>query len=512
MPVADDLPAALAGIVGPAHVLVEPGLRAGFEVDWTGQHGGACRAVVRPGSTAEVAAVLVACGEAGAAVVPQGGNTGLVGGGVPAGGEVVLSLRRLAAIGPVDPLAGQVTVGAGVVLADLQRALEPAGLELGVDLAAREGATIGGLVATNAGGLRVLRHGTMRSQVVGVEAVLADGRVLTRLGGLAKDATGYDLGGLLVGSEGTLAVVTAARLRLVRRRPHRVAALLALGSVADAVAVAVSLRDALDSLDTAELVIGPTLDLVDRERGLPPAFSPTPAAVLLVECGGRHEAPLEALAEAVGACGGAVLDAAVSSDDVTRARLWRHREEITEALQSVGPPRKLDVSLPLPHLAAFTTEVARRVAAVAPGAACHLFGHVLDGNLHVNVTGVPAAGGGAVDEAVLGLVAEVGGSIGAEHGVGRAKVAWLHLSRSEVELDAFRALKRALDPAGMLNPGVLLPAAPASSSGPSVPAVGAKATGDRDPALDAGSGARPRSAGAGRHPGSDDDREARPTA
>jgi FAD/FMN-containing dehydrogenase len=184
----DDLAAALVGIVGPAHVLVEPGMRAGYEVDWTGSHGGPSRAVVRPGSTAEVAAVLEACDRAGAAVVPQGGNTGLVGGGVPAGGEVVLSLRRLTSVGPVDPLAAQVTAGAGVVLADLQRVLVPAGLELGVDLAARDGATIGGLVATNAGGLRVLRHGTMRSQVVGVEAVLADGRVLSRLAGLAKDA------------------------------------------------------------------------------------------------------------------------------------------------------------------------------------------------------------------------------------------------------------------------------------------------------------------------------------
>jgi FAD/FMN-containing dehydrogenase len=453
----DDLAAALVGIVGPAHVLVEPGMRAGYEVDWTGSHGGPSRAVVRPGSTAEVAAVLEACDRAGAAVVPQGGNTGLVGGGVPAGGEVVLSLRRLTSVGPVDPLAAQVTAGAGVVLADLQRVLVPSGLEPGVDLAAREGATVGGLVATNAGGLRVLRHGTMRAQVVGVEAVLAGGQVLSRLGGLAKDATGYDLGGLLVGSEGTLAVVTAARLRLVQRRPHRVAALLALPSVADAVSVAVALRDALDSLDTAELVVGPTLDLVDRERRIAAPFSPTPPAVLLVECGGRHHPPLEALAGAVAACGSAVLDAAVSTDEATRSRLWRHREEITEALQSAGPPRKLDVSLPLPGLATFTDQVVRRVAAVAPGATCHLFGHVLDGNLHVNVVGAPPARADAVDEAVLGLVAEAGGSIGAEHGIGRAKSRWLHLSRSPAELAAFRAVKAALDPRGTLNPGVLLP-------------------------------------------------------
>ena len=454
---ADDLPAALARIVGPAHVLLDADVRAGYETDWTGQHGAPALAVVRPGSTAEVAAVLVACARAGVAVVPQGGNTGLVGGGVPGGGEVVLSTRRLTGIGPVDRLAGQVTVGAGVVLAALQEALEPAGLELGVDLAARDGATVGGLVATNAGGLRVLRHGTMRAQVVGVEAVLGDGQVVSRLGGLAKDATGYDLGGLLVGSEGTLGVVTAVRLRLVPRRPHRVAALLAVASVADAVAVAVALRDELDSLDTAELVIGATLDLVDRERGLAPAFRPTPPAVLLVECGDRRVAPLEALGAAVAACGATVADAAVSTDEASRSRLWRHREEISEALQGVGPPRKLDVSVPLAALAGFADEVPGRVAAVAPGAACHLFGHVLDGNLHVNVVGVVPEAAEAVDEAVLAFVAEVGGSIGAEHGIGRAKARWLHLSRTPAELRAFRAVKGALDPAGTLNPGVLLP-------------------------------------------------------
>jgi FAD/FMN-containing dehydrogenase len=450
----------LVGVVGADHVLVDDDLRAGYEVDWTGRWRGRALAVVRPATTAEVAAVVAACGRAGVGVLPQGGNTGLVGGSVPAGGEVVLSLRRLDDIGEVDPVAGQVTVGAGVVVADLARALAPGGLELAVDLAARDSATVGGLVATNAGGLRVLRHGTMRAQVAGVEAVLADGRVLSRLGGLAKDATGYDLGALLVGSEGTLGVVTAVRVRLVRRRPHRVVALLALASVADAVAVAAALRDALPSLDTAELVAGPTLALVGATRGLAPPFAELPAAALLVECGGVEAAPVDALAQAVLAQGTAVVDAAVSSDEVTRARLWRHREELTEALQEVGPPRKLDVSVPLPRLAAFAGEVVGAVEALVPGSACHLFGHVLDGNLHVNVLGVPpGAAGDEVDEVVLRLVVSSGGSIGAEHGVGRAKRRWLHLSRSPEELAAFRAIKAALDPAGTLSPGVLLPEA-----------------------------------------------------
>ncbi|MEX2658776.1 MAG: FAD-binding oxidoreductase [Acidimicrobiales bacterium] len=451
------LVAALRDVVGAAHVLVDADVRAGYEVDWTGRWRGDALAVVRPGSTPEVAAVVQACRDARVAVLPQGGNTGLVGGSVPAGGEVVLSLRRLADVGPVDPLSSQVTVGAGVVLADLQQALAPNGRELAVDLSARDRATIGGLIATNAGGLRVLRHGTMRAQVVGVEAVLADGTVVSRLGGLAKDATGYDLSSLLVGSEGTLGIITAARLRLVPVRPHRVAALLALASVADAVSVAAELRNRLPSLDVAEVVGGPTLALVAREQGLVTPFTELPAAALLVECGADDEAPVEALAEAVLDCGERVLDAAVARSEADRARLWRHREEITEALQAAGPPRKLDVSLALTRLAVFADDVVRQVEAQWPGSTCHLFGHVLDGNLHVNVLGVPVADEEGADELVLGLVAAAGGSIGAEHGVGRAKVRWLHLSRSPAELAAFRAIKGALDPSGTLSPGVLLP-------------------------------------------------------
>lgn len=456
----------LRDVVGAGHVLVDADVRAGYEVDWTGRWRGDALAVVRPASTTEVVGVVRACRDAGVAVLPQGGLTGLVGGGAPAGGEVVVSLRRLDGIGPVDPLSGQVTVGAGVVLAELQRALLEEGRELAVDLAARDGATVGGLIATNAGGLRVLRHGTMRAQVVGVEAVLADGGVVSRLGGLAKDATGYDLSSLLVGSEGTLGIVTAARLRLVRRRPHRVAAMLALASVGDAVAVAARLRDRLEALDAAELVVGETLRFVDRERGLPCPFGAWPGAALLVECGAYGEAPVDALAAAVLDVGDVVLDAAVSTSDADRARLWRHREEITEALQAAGPPHKLDVSLPLAGLAAFADEVGRAVGSRWPGAACHLFGHVLDGNLHVNVLGTAPGDAEAVEELVLGLVASAGGSVGAEHGIGRAKVRWLHLSRSSEELAAFRAIKAALDPAGTFSPGVLLPG-PSAEGGPS---------------------------------------------
>src|SRR3954447_23213424 len=220
----------LAAIVGPAHVLGDPELCASYGRDCTGRFGRPAALVVRPANTPEVAQVLAVCHEAGMPVVPQGGNTGLVGAGVPRGGEVVLSLVRLNALGPIDPVAAQVTAGAGVTLEHLQQRAAAAGLAFGVDHGARSGATVGGMIATNAGGAQVLRHGTMRAQVMGVEAVLADGRVLRRLAGLLKDNAGYDLTQLLVGSEGTLAVVTAARLRLVPAPAHVVTALLGVGA------------------------------------------------------------------------------------------------------------------------------------------------------------------------------------------------------------------------------------------------------------------------------------------
>lgn len=233
---------ALRAIVGEHHVLVDGDLRAGYEVDWTGRFRGSTPVVVRPGSVDEVAAVVLACGEAGATIVPQGGNTGLVGGGVPLAGEVVLSLRRLSVIEPVDVLAGQVTAGAGATLGSLQEAARGVGLAFGVDLSARDSATIGGMVATNAGGLRHIRYGSMRANVVGVEAVLADGSIVRRLAGLTKDNTGYDLTSLLCGSEGTLGIVTAARLRLVPPARDLVTAVVAMPSVAAAVEAVATMR------------------------------------------------------------------------------------------------------------------------------------------------------------------------------------------------------------------------------------------------------------------------------
>lgn len=423
-------------------VVTDPAVMAGYCTDFTGRWRGRAPLVALPSSTAEVAEVIRVCAGEGVPVVPQGGNTGLVGGGVPVGGEVVLSLRRLTALGPVDSSAQQVTAGAGVVLAALQRHVRAAGLDFGVDFAARDGATVGGMIATNAGGERVLRYGTTRANVVGVEAVLADGSVVSRLGGLPKDNTGFELP--FTASEGTLGVITAARLRLVPLLEHRATALLGLPGVPAALAALAVLRT-LDSLEMAEFFLPAGLRLVREHTGLPAPTRAEHAVYLLVECAApRDPAPeLHALLETLD-----VPEIVVAADTADRHRLWRYREAHTEAINTRGVPVKLDVALPLGELPSFLEEL----PALAGDAELYLFGHLAEGNLHVNLVG-----GRDATESVLRRVARAGGSISAEHGVGRAKTPWLHLSRSPAELAALRAVKHALDPAGLLNPGVLVP-------------------------------------------------------
>jgi FAD/FMN-containing dehydrogenase len=443
----------LREIAGP-ELIVDPDVIASYTTDWTRRFVGQTSAVVRPVSTEAVAAVITTCRELGVAVVPQGGNTGLVGGGVPLRGEVVLSLANLAALEPVDAMAGQVTAGGGVTLSAVHRAARDAGWAYGVDLASRDSATVGGTVATNAGGVHVLRYGGTRSQVLGVEAVLGTGSVVSHLGGLVKDNTGYDLPGLLCGSEGTLAVVTAARLRLVPAMDQRTVAVLAFATVAHALGASVVLRQALSTLEACELFLSAGLDLVCSVTGLGPPFATPHPVYLLVELADRVD-PTDALAAAVDSVPG-VQDVVVATDPSRRAGLWRYREAHTEAINTLGPPHKLDVTLPIRALAEFVGAVPGAVRAVAPAAETWLFGHVGDGNIHVNVSGL-APDDDRVDDAVVGMVADAGGSISAEHGIGTAKKRWLHLSRSVAEIKAFRSIKRALDPDGILNPNVLLP-------------------------------------------------------
>lgn len=448
---------ALRSAVGPAQVLTDPDLRAGYETDWTRRWHGETVAVVRPETTDGVAAALVACREAGAAVIPQGGNTGLVGGSVPraaqARPQVVLSLARMRDLEPVDPAAAEVTVAAGVTLGALQAHARAAGLAFGVDLGARDSATIGGMIATNAGGIHAFRYGPMRAQLVGLEAVLADGSVVRRLPGLLKDNTGYHLPSLLAGSEGTLAVVTRARVRLVSYLPRRAVALAAMDGADEAIALAGELRRRLPNLLAAELFFDDGMELVLRHAGGQRPFSQAHPAYLLVEVDGASD-PTPELAAAVEAGGAAVHDAVLAGDDAGRERLWRLRERHTESVSAEGVPHKLDVAVPIGRLGAYARDVRQVIASVAPAARTFLYGHVLDGNLHVNVLG-PPPDDEAVDGAVLRLAIEMGGTVSAEHGIGVAKVGWLEADRGSADVAAMRAIKRALDPDGILNPGVL---------------------------------------------------------
>jgi len=450
---ADPLAEALARIVGPADCLTDPDLTAGYRTDWTGRFTGPARCVVRPGTTDEVAAVMALCAAAGQAVVPQGGNTGLVGGGVPRGGEVVLSLSRLVELEAVDPVGGTVVAGAGVTLAALQAHALAAGWDVGIDFASRDSATVGGLVATNAGGTRVLRHGDVRAQIRGVEAVTAAGVVVDRMTRLPKDSTGYDLPGLLVGSEGTLAVVTRVVWRLVPPAPERVTALFGLASYDDALTVLGEVRTAHAVLGAAETFGRAELELVRRHAGLAPPLRADHPRYVLLECEGRGA--VEALARVLDGYP-LVAETAVAVDAAGRAALWAYRERITECINAEGVPVKLDVAVPPTSLGRFEERVPEVVAGMAPNVRVLSFGHLAEGNLHVNLLDATEAEAEAVEGAVLTLVAGFGGSISAEHGVGIAKRRWLHLTRNPEDIAVMRAIKDALDPHGLLNPGVLL--------------------------------------------------------
>ncbi|QXC62083.1 FAD-binding oxidoreductase [Aquihabitans sp. G128] len=454
MHAADAFVAALRADLGPDRVVTDPEVAATHAVDWTGRFHGVPPAVVRPRTVDEVAAVVATAIEHGIALVPQGGNTGLVGGATPCDGEVVVDLRALAAVTDVDPVGGQLTAGAGTTVADVQAAARGAGWAYGVDWAARDSATVGGSVATDAGGLRFVRHGSTRRQLLGVEAVLGTGATIRHLPAVEKDNTGYDLAALLCGSEGTLGLVTAARLRLVPPAGPLATALVGFASTAAAVEAASVLRRSLAGLEAVELVLADGVALVRSVTGLPAPLAAEAPVLLLVEAG-DHVDPERRLAEAVAGLDG-VLDAAVAVDGPRRAQLWRYREEHTSAISTVGPPHKFDVTLPAAALAAFIDDVPDVVAAVAPSARTWCFGHAADGNVHVNVTGL-APDDEAVADVVLQRVADLGGSISAEHGIGRAKRRWLHLARTPSEVGAMRAIKAALDPHGLCNPAVLLP-------------------------------------------------------
>ncbi|HUR76501.1 MAG TPA: FAD-binding oxidoreductase [Acidimicrobiales bacterium] len=450
---------AFRDIVGTANVLDDPELTRRYVVDWTGRFGPVDRdaqhpypQVVRPGSKEESSAVVALCRAKGIGVVPQGGNTGLVGGSVPFDGEIVLSLERMTEIEDVNTVAGQVTAQAGAPLAAVQTAAREAGWEYGVDISARDSATIGGNVATNAGGLKVVRYGDTRHQLVGVEFVSGTGDVVSALSGTLRDNTGYHLPSLLCGSEGTLGVVTRVCVRLVPLMPERATALLRFADERAACLAAESLRRLLPTVESVELFFEGGVELVCEAFGIAPPFDDLSGGYVLVEAADVSD-PTAQLAAAVESLTG-VSDVAVANDSARRAALWQHRDRHTEAISRHGIPHKLDVAVPPGSLAAFISEVRPVVERVAPGARVINFGHAGEAAVHVNVLG-PAPDDYAVDDAVLALVAHHGGSISAEHGIGRAKVRWLNQPAEEQRLR--RGIKSAFDPDGIMNPGVLVP-------------------------------------------------------
>jgi FAD/FMN-containing dehydrogenase len=460
----------LRAAVGAAHVLTEGDLTA-WEQDWRRRWRGRALAVVRPGSTAEVAAVVRACAETGTALVPQGGNTGLVGGGVPddTGTQVLLSLQRLNRIRGIDAANLTMTVEAGCVLQAAQAAAREAGLLLPLSLAAEGSCTIGGNLATNAGGTQVLRWGNARELCLGLEAVTARGEVWDGLSGLRKDNTGYDLRDLLIGSEGTLAVITAATLKLAPQPAALMTALAACTTLADAVALLQRARTRLGAgLTGFEVMNAFSLALVATHfPALPQPLRGAPWTVLLELSDVDGEAParqrLEALlGEALEQ--GSVTDAAVAESIAQARALWHLRESIPLAQAQEGLNVKHDIALPVSAIPAWVESTDALLQRHFPGVRLVNFGHLGDGNLHYNVQAPPGQDGAAFlaanEKAINALVFDAlvphGGSFSAEHGIGALKRDELAARKHPVALAMMRAVKRALDPQNLLNPGRVL--------------------------------------------------------
>lgn len=455
----------LRTIVGDHAVLTGPEATAPYVRDWTGAFAGTAAAVVRPADTGEVAAVVRACVDLGVAVVPQGGNTGLAGGAVPdaTGDQVVVVLDRMRTVRQVDPVADTITVDAGVVLHTVQAEARAVDRLFPLSLGSEGSCTVGGVVSTNAGGTAVLRYGMMRDLVLGLEVVLPDGRIWDGLRPLRKDNTGYDLKQLFIGGEGTLGIVTAAVLRMVPATPSRATALLALPSAEAAVRLLPVLRSrAGGELSAWELLNREALGLVTAHLpGARDPFADEHAWYGLVELAGTSSevgARLEeALAEGVER--GLVADAVVATGSVERAALWALREGISEAQRAEGVSIKHDVTLPITALAGFVDEVGPRLTAQLPGVRLVTYGHVGDGNLHYNLSAPPGddaalrAAAPTLTRTVYDAVASRGGSISAEHGLGVLKRSAAASYKSDVEVDLMRAVKRALDPEGRMNPG-----------------------------------------------------------
>ena len=462
----------LAALLGPKGFTRDAGALDPWLSDWRGRYRGAAAAMLSPASREETVELVRLCAEAGVPLVPQGGNTTMVGGATPdaSGAALIVSTRRLNRIRALDAAAGHAVCEAGVILADLQEAALASGRRFPLTLGARGSATVGGLVSTNAGGTQVLRFGPMRALVLGIEAVLPDGGLFEGLGALRKDNRGYDLKQLLIGAEGTLGIVTAATLRLVPAVGERAVAWIGLDSAAAAMKLLRHLEASLgDAVESFELVPKSALDLVlAHVPGTRPPLAEAAPWNVLVEAVAPMAAPgperdlYDALRSALEI--GLVSDAAIAASEAQAEAFWRLRDSISEAEKKDGPAAKHDISVAPDAMAGFMTEAAAAVEARFAGARVNAFGHLGDGNVHFNVRAPEGADeswvaseGEAVSRFVHDLVTAAGGSISAEHGIGQMKLAELARLGDPARLGALRAIKRALDPRGIMNPGKLVP-------------------------------------------------------
>ncbi len=472
---------AAADLLGPRGFTQDAELVAPWLTDWRGRYTGKAIGMASPASTAEVSALVRLCARFGVPLVPQGGNSGMSGGATPddSGQALVLSLRRMNRITAFDADAREITCEAGVILQTLHEEAERHGLRFPLTLGGKGSATIGGLISTNAGGTQVLRHGSMREQVLGIEAVLADGSVFDSLVPLKKDNRGFDLKQLLIGSEGTLGVVTGATLRLLPALADRAVIWVGLGDIRDARKLLVHAQaSAGDLLEGFEVMPRHSLEAVLAHT--PGARAPledmhewNALIELAVENTGsdnaqeRAQALLETALEA-----GLLEDATIAMNETQAEEFWTLRDEIAPAERALGPAMQHDISVPVAKMADFVADTLPQVEARFPGTRAVAFGHLGDGNVHYHVL-APAGAvrgeweegqGKAISSFVHDLVTQWGGSISAEHGIGQLKRDELGRLGDPVQLAMMRAVKQALDPGGLLNPGKLVPLAPEAST------------------------------------------------
>jgi FAD/FMN-containing dehydrogenase len=461
-----ELVSRLAAIVGQHYVLTAKEDVAPYYTDWRHVFAGAGLAVVRPGNTEEVARVVALCAAEGIAIVPQAGNTGLVGGSIPTGKEIVISVARMNRIRSLDPLNDTMTVEAGCVLQNLQQAADEAGRLFPLSLAAEGSCQIGGNLSTNAGGVGVLRYGNARDLVLGLEVVLPDGRVWNGLRALRKDNTGYDLKHLFIGAEGTMGIITAAVLKLFPKPSATATAWIAVENPQKAVELLAALRGLMgDRLTAFELISRVCLDAVLRWKpSIPDPLRERHPWYVLADLtdGGKQEELAARVEAAFIECTerGILTDVALAQSEGQARALWSIRETIPEA-QFTNV--KHDVSVPVSSIPRMIEEGLAELQKAFPGLVGYIFGHIGDGNLHYNIGMADEAGTlalmeqkKAVNEIVYSVVGKLGGSISAEHGVGQQKREAIRSRKSPVEMELMQRIKDALDPKGLMNPGKVL--------------------------------------------------------